>query len=212
MQFEHKIDGEKYNVEVVKKANKNTYIKVKEDLTIYVTTNYFMRKGDIKDLLYKEEDFLRKMLTKVKARNEKNNDFYYLGKKYDIIIVPFNSIEFDEDKIYVNSEVTLEKWLKKRMKELFQERINECYKLFEENIPFPDLKIRTMKTRWGVCNRRNLTVTLNSKLIRYDINVIDYVVIHELSHLVHFDHSKAFWKTVEKYKPDYKKYANMLKE
>jgi len=212
MEFEYKIDGEKYNVVVEKKSNKNTYIKIKDDLTIYVTTNYLVRKADIKHLLEKESDYLRKALSKVKQRNEKNNDFYYLGKKYDIIIVPFDKIDMDDDKIYVKSEVDLEKWLKKEMKKIFSERLNVCYELFEENIPFPELKIRSMKTRWGVCNRRNLTVTLNSKLIRYDIDVIDYVIIHELSHLVHFDHSKAFWKTVEKYKPDYRKYVQALKE
>lgn len=212
MEFEHKIDGNKYRVEVVKKGNKNTYIKVKDDLTIYVTTNYFMRRGDIKDLLYKEEDFLKKMLNKVKVRNEKESDFYYLGKKYDIIMVPFDDIEVTEDKIFCKSNDILEKWLKKQMKEVFVERLNYCFGLFEEKIPFPSLKIRTMKTRWGVCNKSNLTVTLNSKLIRYDINVIDYVIIHELSHFVHFDHSRDFWKTVEKYKKNYKKYANMLKE
>ena len=212
MQFEYKLDGKKYNVVVEKKANKNTYIKIKDDLTIYVTTNYLVRKADIKHLLETEKDYLRKVLKKVKSRNEKNNDFYYLGKKYDIIIVPFDKINVDDNKIYVKSELVLEKWLKKEMKKIFSERLKSCYELFEENIPLPELKIRTMKTRWGVCNRRNLTVTLNSKLIRYEIDVIDYVIIHELSHLVHFDHSREFWKTVEKYKPDYRKWVKVLKE
>lgn len=212
MQFEYKIDGQKYTVIVEKKANKNTYIKIKDDLTIYVTTNYFVRKADIKQLLENEKDYLKRVLNKVKQRNEKNNEFYYLGKKYDIILVPFDKIEMDDNKIYVNSEEILNKWLKKQMKDIYSERLKMCYELFEEKIPLPDLKIRTMKTRWGVCNRRNLTITLNSKLIRYEMDVIDYVIIHELSHLVHFDHSKAFWQTVEKYKPDYKKWVKVLKE
>ena len=212
MHFEYKIDGEIYQVEVVKKANKNTYIKIKEDLTIYVTTNFLIRKSDIKDILYKEEDYLRKALKRVKSRNEKEQDFYYLGQKYDIIIVPFNKVEIEDNKIYVSSKTALDKWLKEQMLDLYNKRLEICYNKFEEEIPFPGLKTRLMKTRWGVCNRKNLTITLNTKLMRYDIEVIDYVIIHELSHLVHFDHSRAFWKTVEKYKPDYKKYASMLKE
>ena len=210
--FEYKLDGETYNVEVVFKNNKNTYIKVKEDLTIYVTTNIFTPKWEIKKLLDKEKPFLRKVLKKVKTRQEKDLDFYYLGCKYDIIKVPFNNVEIDDDKIYVKDEKTLEKWLKKQMLELFETRLEHCFNLFEENIPFPKLKIRKMKTRWGVCNRRDLSVTLNAKLIRYDTFIIDYVIIHELSHLVHFDHSKSFWKTVEKYMPDYKKAVKVLKE
>lgn len=210
--FEYKLDGKKYNVEIVIKNNKNTYIKVKDDLTIYVTTNIFTSKRYIKNLLDQEQDFLRKVLKKVKQRSEKENDFYYLGRKYDIIKVPFKNIEIDDDKIYVNDEDYLQKWLKKQMKIVFEERLNYCYNLFEEDIPFPKLKTRKMKTRWGVCNKRDLSVTLNSKLIRYDQFIIDYVIIHELSHLVHFDHSREFWDTVGKYMPDYKKAEKVLKE
>ncbi len=210
--FEYKLDGKKYNVEMVIKNNKNTYIKVKEDLTIYVTTNMFTTKRMVKNLLDEQQDFLRKVISKMKNRNEKENEFYYLGEKYDIIKVPFDKLEIDDYKIYVSDEKELQKWLKKKTLEVFEERLNYCYQLFEENIPFPKLKIRKMKTRWGVCNRRDLSVTLNSKLIRYNTFIIDYVVIHELSHLVHFDHSKEFWQTVEKYMPNYKKAVKVLKE
>ena len=210
--FEYKLDGKKYNVEMVIKNNKNTYIKVKEDLTIYVTTNMFTTKRMVKNLLDEQQDFLRKVISKMKNRNEKENEFYYLGEKYDIIKVPFDKLEIDDYKIYVSDEKELQKWLKKKTLEVFEERLNYCYQLFEENIPFPKLKIRKMKTRWGVCNRRDLSVTLNSKLIRYNTFIIDYVVIHELSHLVHFDHSKEFWQTVEKYMPNYKKAVTVLKE
>lgn len=210
--FEYKLDGEKYNVEIVCKNNKNTYIKIKEDLSIYVTTNYFTTKRDIKNLLDREKDFLRKTLNKVKQREEKAKEFYYLGNKYDIIIVPFDDIDIDSKKIYVSSQDKLNKWLKKKTKEVFEERLSICHSLFEEKIPYPKLKIRTMKTRWGVNHKLDDSITLNARLIRYDIKVIDYVIIHELSHFVHFDHSRKFWNTVEKYMPDYKKYVKTLKE
>ena len=48
-----------------------------------------------------------------------------------------------------------------------------------------------MKTRWGVCNIKDNSVTLNSKLIEYDIQALDYVIIHELSHFIHFNHSPS---------------------
>lgn len=210
--FEYKLDGEKYNVEVVCKNNKNTYIKIKEDLTIYVTTNYLTTKRDIKYLLDREQDFLRKTLNKVKKRQDKDKEFYYLGGKYDIIIVPFDDIDIESKKIYVSSQDKLDKWLKKQMRKVFEERLETCYKLFEEDIPYPKLKIRSMKTRWGVNHKLDSSITLNAKLIRYDITVIDYVIIHELSHFVHFDHSRAFWNTVSKYMPDYKKAVKVLKE
>ncbi len=210
--FEYKLDGEKYNVEVVYKNNKNTYIKIKDDLTIYVTTNYLTPKRVIKNLLDMEQDFLRKTLNKVKSRQNKEQDFYYLGHKYDIIRVPFEDIEIEGKKIYYPSKEKLDKWLKKQTREIFEERLKVCYSLFEEKIPYPKLKIRTMKTRWGVNHKLDSSITLNAKLIRYDINVIDYVIIHELSHFVHFDHSREFWNTVSKYDPDYKKAVKELKE
>lgn len=210
--FDYKLDGEKYNVLVVKKSNKNTYIKIKDDLTIYVTTNYLTSKREVKIILDNEKDFLRKALSRVKKKLEKEELFYYLGKKYDIIKVPFENIEVSDGKIFVKDEKTLEKWLKKEIKRIFSERLEYNYNLFDEDIPFPKLKIRSMKTRWGVCNKRDNSVTLNSKLIKYSIHEIDYVIIHELSHFVHFDHSREFWETVRIYMPDYKKAVAILKE
>lgn len=212
MTFDYKLDGENYIVEVVKKNNKNTYIKVKEDLTIYVTTNYFVTKRYVKNVLDNNDEFLRKAIKKVKNRIQKDNDFYYLGKKYDIIYTDFNRVEVDGDKIYSKNENSLNKWLKGQMVLVFTERLKYNYNLFSEKIPFPKLKIRSMKTRWGVCNKRDNSVTLNSKLIKYSLNEIDYVIIHELSHFVHFDHSRDFWNTVEKYMPDYKRSVRVLKE
>ncbi|MBR2841004.1 MAG: DUF45 domain-containing protein [Bacilli bacterium] len=212
MTFDYKLDGKAYKVEVVKKNNKNTYIKIKEDMTIYVTTNYLSTKRYIKDILNDERDFLRKALHKACKQKEKDSNFYYLGKKYDIILVPFDNIEIEEDKLYVKSMSKLEKWLKDETSRIFKERVEYYYNLFEEDIPFPIIKIRSMKTRWGVNNRRDNSITLNSKLIRYSTREIDYVIVHELSHFVHFDHSKAFWNTVEYYMKDYKKAVKALKQ
>ncbi len=212
MKFQYKIGGEKYDVEVIRKNNKNTYIKVKDDLTIYVTTNYLATKRYIKGLLDNEIDFLKKSIMRVKKRKEVDGEFYYLGEKYDIMLVQCNSVTISDGKIYVKSLNMLERWVKSETLRIFTERLLFNYKIFEENIPFPKLKIRSMKTRWGVCNKRDDSVTLNSKLIRYSIREIDYVIIHELSHFVHFDHSREFWKTVSYYMPDYKKAVKVLKE
>ena len=69
-----------------------------------------------------------------------------------------------------------------------------------------------MKTRWGVCNRKDNSVTLNLELIKRDLKYLDYVIVHELSHLIHGDHSPSFWKLVEENMPDYKKYREEMKD
>ena len=69
-----------------------------------------------------------------------------------------------------------------------------------------------MTTRWGVCNIKTHIITLNLELMKRDVKYLDYVIIHELTHLVHGDHSRSFWNTVEENMPDYKKYKDDMKE
>lgn len=209
----YKIDGKNYEVIITKKNNKNTYVRVKEDYKIYVTTSYFVSKRQIVSLLDNHVLELKKMIAKIDKVNDKKDDFYYLGKCYDVVLVPtLDRVLLDEERIYTPSQTILDKWLKKQTLNLFEERLNVIYPLFKENIPFPILKIRKMKSRWGVCNRVKKTVTLNSELMKYGIEQIDYVIVHELSHFVHFDHSKEFWMTVSTYCPNYKSIRKSLKE
>ena len=211
--MKYKINNQEYDVIITKKNNKNTYIRVKEDMKIYVTTNYLVNKAYIKTILDNNIDYLEKMLNKRKLEQEKEESFYYLGNIYDIIFVSsLKEVEIVDNKIYVKDIKTLEKWYKNEMINLFQERLEINYQRFNENIPYPNLKIRNMKTRWGVCNRKTNTITLNSNLIKYDITKLDYVIIHELSHFVHFDHSKNFWNLVSKYSPNYKQIRKELRD
>jgi len=211
--MKYKIGNQEYEVVIEKKNNKNTYIRVKEDMKIYVTTNYFVSKSYIKNLLDSNTNYLEKMLNKRKAQKEKEEAFYYLGRKYDIILVSsFNNVEILNDKIYAKDIKSLEKWYRKQMLELFQTRLELNYQKFEENIPYPNLRIRNMKTRWGVCNKKTKTITLNSNLMKYDITKLDYVIVHELSHFIYFDHSSNFWNLVAKYCKDYKKIRKELRD
>ena len=68
-----------------------------------------------------------------------------------------------------------------------------------------------MKTRWGVCNTKNHNVTLNLELCRYNIECLDYVIVHEVSHFIEANHSKKFWAVVEKYYPNYKTVRKSLR-
>lgn len=206
------LNDKEYTVVIVRKNNKNTYIRVKEDGKIYVTTNYFVTTGQIKKLLNNHSDDIFKMLNNCQKKQEQNKQFYYLGKTYDIIYMSNIKMEWMGSRIYVKDEKTLNRWLKKEMFSLYEQELNKIYNMFEENIPYPNLKIRYMKTRWGVCNRKNNNVTINSELIKYDIEKLDYVIVHELSHFVHFNHSSSFWGVVSKYCPDYKRIRKELKE
>ncbi len=207
------INNQIYKVIIERKKNRNSYIRIKEKDIIFVTTNYLASDRDIYQMLMRNEKAIQRMIQKKCQKNEKEEKFYYLGNVYDIIIVPtLDQFDIVGDKIYVKDEKMLNRWLESQMKTIFQDHYDFYYEKFQEEIPKYPLRIRTMKTRWGVCNRKSKTITLNSKLIEYPESCLDYVIVHELSHLVHFDHSKEFWETVGKYFPEYKKYRKMLKD
>ena len=208
MQIE--IDNKIYDVEIIKKNNKNTYVRVKNG-KIVVTTNYFTSKNSIVKLIVDNKDSIIKMINKDSKKMDKNENFYYFGKKYDVIY-GFNDFEMTDDKIYVKDKKNLDKYINKNIMEIFSVRLNYWYNVFEEKIPVPNLKIRKMTSRWGVCNIRNHNVTLNYNLCKYDICCLDYVIVHELSHFIHPNHSSDFWTLVGKYYPKYKLCRKMLKE
>jgi len=156
---------------------------------------------------------LQKMVNKKLRSKEKKEKFFYLGQSYDIIEMNIiDRVEIEGHRIYVRNADMLKKWYQKEIKRIFEERYNYIYGEFNENISKPVMKIRKMKSRWGVYNKNNHSITLNSHLIEYSVEKIDYVIIHELSHIINFDHSKSFWNVVSKYCPNYKSIRKELKE
>lgn len=206
------LDNKTFKVFITKKNNKNMYLRVKKD-GIYITCNYFVTKGLIKSFIEKNKDSILEMNERIQKKEQKKEEFYYLRNKYDVIILnTVSKIEFIDDKVYVKNKTYLNTFLKKEAERIFNERLEICYNLFEEDIPYPELLIGKMTRKWGYCNKSKKLIKLNFELIKYSINEIDYVIIHELSHLIEFNHSKNFWNIVKKYKPDYKESTKVLKE
>lgn len=203
-----------YLVIIEKKNNKNLYIRVTDNLEIKVTCNYLFTKLSVKKVLEDNRQSIEKMIDKQIKKNENNKSEYnnLLGKKLNIIYKEVKKPIYNLDTIIVKDDVMLNNWYKKYAKDVFKKYLDEAYYVFDEKIPYPIIKVRSMKTRWGVCNRRDNSVTLNLELIKKDPEYLNYVIVHELSHFIHFDHSRAFWHVVEKYCPDYKTVRKKLKE
>lgn len=206
-------DDKSYNVVINRKiSNKNTYIRVKNDLSIFITTNAFTSDRYIKKLINNNYDKIIKMINQQIIKNSNNSGFNYLGNKYDIVYVNYGDITFSNYKVFINSNIDINKWLRKNAKEIFLNHLDQIYNSFSRNIPYPSLRIRKMTTRWGVCNTKLKVVTLNLELIKRDTKYLDYVIVHELSHLIYPNHSSDFWNLVEENMPDYKKYRKEMKE
>lgn len=208
-----KIDDKEYLVIIErKKTNKNTYLRVKDDLSILITTNLFTKEKALIKIIEENEKAIRKMIQKKEKKQEIEKDFYYLGKKYDIVYSDLKEIFLGENKVFINRNTNLDKWYKSQAQNIFLEHLDQIYNRFSEKVPYPKLKIRKMTSRWGVCNVKDKTVTLNLELIKRDPKYLDYVIVHELSHLVYANHSTNFWKIVEKNMPNYKILRKKMKE
>lgn len=205
----YEINGTIYKVIINKKKIKHLYMRYKNGI-IYVNAPIFVMKSEIIKLLDNNTDYFMKMINKINVKNEIN---MFLGEEVDIIgISNLKTPEYSKNKLYVKNRDNIYASYMFLAKQIFKERLDAIYDLFEENIPYPTLKIRKMTSRWGVCNRKNNSITLNLELLKYNIESIDYVIIHELSHFINFNHSPSFWNVVYKYCPSYKIIRKNLRE
>ena len=204
MSMKVEIDKHILEVFITKKRQKNTYIRVKEDLNIYVTTNYFTTKDDILKLIENNKTSISRMITRQEKKKQSEKEFTYLGKKYNLVLINSKEITLGLETILYNNFENLHKWLVKQANSIFLEELNKMYNIFPVNIPYPSLTIRKMKTRWGVCNTKTKRVTLNLELIKKDLKYLDYVIVHELAHLVYPNHQHEFWSLVGQVIPNYK--------
>ena len=202
------LDGIEFNVIIVRKRIKNIYFRVKEDLNIYVSANYLVTNSYIEKLLEQNKKDIIKMYNNMKDKVIEKSKIYYLGEELEFL--ESKRIKLDECYAYGPSIEKINEYLKKNSINIFSERLNRLKIMFND-LPEFKLRIRFMKTRWGVCNKSSMSVTLNSELIHKDVALIDYVIIHELCHFKYMNHSNAFWKEVEKYYPYYKLARKRLK-
>ena len=207
------IDNEEYRVIIERKIRtKNLYLRVRDNLDIYVTGNICYSNQVILDFIHDNEKAILKSINRIKNKKKKEEYFYYLGVKYDVVYLNQNKITFGDRKVFLPYDFNLDNWYKKEAKKIFKEELDKVYQSYIYQIPYPSLTIRNMKTRWGVCNYKKCRITLNLELIKKDKIYLDYVIVHELSHLIHHNHSKEFWKCVENNFKDYKKIRKELKE
>ena len=150
----------------------------------------------------------------VQMRKGKKNMFSYENGAI-IIQTPFydaliDNYEAEENKSYIEKlQTELKKWYKNQASTYIAERV-EYYKPII-GVTVNSVSIKSRKTQWGSCDS-NGDITFSWRLVMARPDAIDYVVIHELCHRKHMDHSNAFWNEVQKYMPDFKKQKQWLEE
>ncbi|MBK8028807.1 MAG: M48 family metallopeptidase [Chloroflexi bacterium] len=104
----------------------------------------------------------------------------------------------------------LDSWYRRQAERVFSERLDACFARVESlGIPRPEIVVKDMKTRWGSCTPAG-RLSLNPKLVNLPLELIDYVLLHELCHLKEMNHSPAFFKLLERILPDWQQRRNRL--
>ena len=202
--------GLEIEVVVIRKKNKNLYFRVKEDLKLYVSAPMYLSHQSILNLIKENESSILKMYDVALDKSKDNDKFMYLGKEYYLEYKDQDEVTFDEAYVYVKNAETLEKFYNSEVRRIFTEEVEIAKKCFS-HLPEFTLKFRKMKTRWGVCNTLKKTVTLNTELLKKEIPLLDYVIVHELCHFFEGNHGKNFWALVAQAYPNYKEARKKLK-
>ena len=146
---------------------------------------------------------------------------FYLGRRYRLKVISAteSSVKLSRGFLHVSVKETAESavikqlldcWYTEKAQQHFPASFKRCWPAFEkQGLPCPNLKIRTMKTRWGSLSSKG-NLTLNLVLIRAPRECIDYVMTHELCHLVHSNHGPGFYQLLEQTMPDWKQHKAKL--
>ena len=186
--------------------------------TVEVRAPMKLPKAEIDKFIAEREMTLRKYISITLEKNEKKSGFsldigseiLFLGEKCEIKCG--DKTEIKDGAFYV-TEGSVKNQITALYRIAAERIINERVKYFAQitgNVP-NSIKLNAAKTRWGSCSAKG-ALNFSWFLIMANPKCVDYVVIHELSHLRHMNHSAAFWQEVAKYEPEYKQRRLELKE
>ncbi|MFN6991559.1 MAG: M48 family metallopeptidase [Fervidobacterium sp.] len=189
---------------------------------IYFPSN--ISEQSIINIIEKSSVDIKNLLDKInKKKNELINkiikgEYYtlYLGTELKVTVLKNTSkpITLIDNELVINEsyveyyEKLINYWLEKRAKEYLPKRVLELSKT--TGLRFKKVIIKDVKSRWGSCSQEGV-ISLNWRLIKAPFSVIDYVIIHELAHTIEMNHSKTFWRIVEKHEPNWKLYRKWLR-
>lgn len=198
-------------------------VSVTKDAKVVVKAPLFMPLSEINSFLTEKQKWILEKLSFVKNNLTKNADilgyenFLFLGQKYKPFQAEVDTLVFDEQsrlllpKHFSKNEAlgAITKHYKKLSKRILLERINvvaSSISVFPKSV-----KLSNSKGRWGSCSNSK-TVSFNWRLVLLEPKLIDYVIVHELSHLFELNHSDQFWNRVSKVVPDYVILRKLLNE
>ena len=215
--------------EVHRKKVKNINLRIRPNMEIYISAPMNLHSDYIENFIRSKEKWIKQVLQKIEEAKQKQlpsqylsgEKHKYLGKEYELEVKQGNSnrVSLKEGKIiltvisniFENSDEkkkVMEKWYFENAQKVFENAIQKWLEILDESIE--KLSIKPMKSRWGSCNYVKRYINLNTELIKRTQFEIEYVVLHELTHLKYPNHGKGFYRYIENYMPNYKMAEKML--
>ena len=208
-----------------RKNMKNIYLKVEKNADVVVsapprTPNYIIKKliqENIDEIKLRRNNILTNGYTvKQYVTGEKHIIF---GKEFvlEVILGNKNVIKLSDDKIILvikdkdqdRGQIVMS-YLRKVLYNKALEFINRYEKIM--GVHTEQLRIKKMKTRWGTCNIEAKRIWINYELIKYPIECLEHIVVHELTHLLETNHTPRFYALLGKYYPNFRENDKLIKE
>ena len=206
-------------VKIVKKDVKNITLKVKPNCEVVLVAPFCAKDEYLQSFIKQKREWIDKKIEsfsqKIEPQKElvSGEDFYYLGRRYRLKVIEseMEGLKLDKEYCYLyikeknnfaKKERIIENWYRQEAKELFNKLIEKYQPIVNKEVK--KITIRKMKTRWGSCNYQKGYINLNLELIKKPKEGIEYVVFHELTHLIYPNHSKDFYNYLSTYMPDFR--------
>lgn len=208
-----------YNIEVTYKRVKYLRMKVK-DGKVLISVPFRTSKQVIEKFVKDNIDFIDKSLAKQQIIKEKrtiniNDTIVIFNNSYTILPISTKA-KLTDHYIFVKENLDINKQIKSLFKKQLLDKLTEItkyyYSIMPLNCTFPKITIKDVKSKWGSYNKVKHEIIYSSELIFKDQSLYNYLVVHELAHILEFNHSSRFYDIVSKYCPNYKVLRKMLKE
>ncbi len=207
------------NYQLIRSKRKTLSLQINSDAQIIVRAPNRLSIMHIEQFIDKKSNWIEQKITDTLAKQLKKptyltgEKFLYLGNEYPLSINAKHPKELTFDaqtfKLSKGGQAEFLAWYKESFKKIALPRLEYYAKNY--HFTYHQVRLKTQKTRWGSCSSIN-NINLNYLLIQAPMSVIDYVLVHELCHTVHKNHSSDFWQLVCTILPHYKASQRWLKE
>ena len=206
---------------IIRSKRKTLSLTINENAELIIRAPKRLSIEKIQDFINEKENWInrkkRLIENQIKDVISNHNKLLYLGDLFPINVEQNSSKElfFSGEEFIANSiepdslSLSIKKWYKNKFREIALPRV--AYFANKHNLMVNQVRIKNQKTMWGSCSSKN-NINLNYLLLMAPMGVIDYVIVHELVHTIHRNHSTDFWDSVESIMPEFQEHKRWLKK